>query len=175
MIAEAAFVSITRERPPMVRAYFNVTLHQSQAQPMWYLLPSSRELAESFSGHTLNVYHLDGQVVIGHLGGTNGFRILRLPPNAQVTLKNYPVQFWGDPPANYDFEVISAREVLIDGESIEGWFGIEAVNKPNAVVNAEPLSNQREVIKTRSTPTMKEANVTLEYVERSSVSVAITI
>jgi hypothetical protein len=109
-----------------------------------------------------------GKVVIGKFMGTGGFQTLRLPANAEVTLQNLTISFWGDVPKDaLVIDIVVADGLIIGGESPEIWFGRDPLCDALANVNA----GQPQIVHSRHTTDHREVNVTLVGQERISLRV----
>jgi hypothetical protein len=161
------FVESYLERPPKVRLLFDVMLRNEQPAPFWFLLPDQLECLPQWAigpVEGVEVYRLEGeagQIIIGHFRGTGGFYALRLPGNAEVMLRRFPIPMWSPPPESIVIETLTTSHLLIAGEPAENWFEMDPMSDTHADVQADALAEQKKIIAGKSAPGPDELPVTV--------------
>lgn len=159
-------ITFTRKnyhRPPLVGLFFNITLRNERLEPQWFLLPSKlNHPTELLSGGIdgVEVFRFGGQgrVVVGHFQGTGGFQAVLLPGNAEVTLHDFPIAFWGSLPEDSILvDVVIADQLLIGREAAQTWLGNDFMSDRQADVT----SSQQEQLGSRYTPDRSEISVSM--------------
>ncbi|HEY6247882.1 MAG TPA: hypothetical protein VIX17_28375 [Pyrinomonadaceae bacterium] len=166
-------------RPKLVYLLFDVRLRNDQKSPRWLLLPSNLGSGHSAIGEkggvdTLEVFSPRGKghVVVGRFLGTGGFNALLLPPGAAVRLRLFPISYWGDPPDNLEIEIVIAKELTIDGDKIEKWFGNSPLSSVKADI-AEDAENPMWMRTAKRTKDNKEVVPVIEEDQRLRLQVAL--
>jgi len=167
---EITFVNKHYQRPPLVSLSFNVTLRNQASEPHWFILPSKLNLPAGKGVDGVEVYHLRGQghVVLGRFQGTDGFQVVLLPKNAEVTLRDLSVAYWGNLPKDFVvLEVVIAKQLTVGNEPVQNWFGGDPTSDAQAEVNA----TQQERFSSRFTPDRHEVPLSIGEARRIEVKV----
>lgn len=168
------YVSMRPEHPPLIRLYFDVTLENARAEPRWFLLPDSLSGGVVSAIDSVEVHHLDQQVIVGHFSSTYGFYALLLPGESKITLQKLPVRTTGKRPDLVTLDVVTASDLAVDGEPAQNWFGGEAMSDGNAVVSAQPLEGRQAIKTSRHSPDYRKLPITWVEDERIQLEVALT-
>ena len=173
-LVEITFTSKRREHPPITRLLFNITLHNSFDESRWFLLPSSLSFESSDIGeggvYGLQVFALDGdgRVILGRFLGEAGFQSLLLPANAQVNLRRFPIQFYGELPAqSVNIDLIVADQLQVGGKPAETWVGMD----PTSDSRADDSAEQRRRLGSSNTPDLETVPVSIDEVNRITLVV----
>lgn len=160
--AEITFREMRLRKPPLAELYFNLTLHNYQARPLWFLLPSNlgsgtSALLTKGGVDAVEVFSPrgSGRVIVGHFLGTGGFYALLLPARAEVRLQMFPISYWGDPPDQLQVEVVTVKDLTIGGEPAASWFGLNPASSVRAAI-AESVLSPARMIGSRHSPDGKE-------------------
>jgi hypothetical protein len=170
---EITFVNKRYQRPPLVSLSFNVTLRNQAAEPRWFILPSKLNLPPGKGVDGVEIYQINGQgrVVIGRFQGTSGVQTLLLPANAQVTLWDLSIAYWGSLPKDeIALEVITAKQLTVGNEPIQAWFG----NNPSSDAAAEVSIAQQEKLSSRFTSDRREVPLAIVEEQRIKIKVGLT-
>src|SRR5205807_1357850 len=166
-------------RPPLAYLSFDVVLRNDRKSPRWFLLPSNLGSGHAPIGEKGGVDNLEvyaprgkGRVIIGRFLGTGGFQALLLPPHAEIRLRNFPISYWGDLPANLDIEIVIARRLTIGGETAESWFGRNPMSSVTADIS-EAAESVMRISHTRHTPDNKEVAPVIEADRRLQIQVSL--
>jgi len=168
---EIRFAAMHLERPPKIRLYFDVKIDNRWGTPRWCLLPDYLPLGGDEARYAvdgLDVYLLGRRerVVVG--------QALALPGGGRITLRQFPILFWGDEiPDAVTIEVSAAKEILIGGAPAATWFGLDPLSDAEADVDANVLAEQKEVYLTRHAAGGKAVPVSLRGVETMQLEVRI--
>jgi hypothetical protein len=175
--AEITFREMRLRKPPLAELNFNVTLHNYQTGPRWFLLPSNlgpgmSALLTKGGVDTVEVFapRGSGRVIVGHFLGTGGFYALLLPAHAEVHLQMFPISYWGDPPDQLQLEVRTAKRLTVGGEPAAAWFGLNPTSSARATIAESALSPAR-MISSRHSPDGKEVKATIEGESRFTLRV----
>jgi len=112
-------------RPPMVALVTDIDLRNDDAQPRWWLVarnagPGTDPLGKG-GVHSVEVAAGD-DVVVARFSGAAPFGALRLDAGGEVTLRDWTVTVWDDPPVStVDVDIVNAAEVVIGGSPIAEW------------------------------------------------------
>lgn len=175
-IIEITFVSKRREHPPITRLMFDITLHNPFDSQRWFLLPSS--LMQESGGikkdgiYGLQVFELEGEgrVILGRFLGATGFQALLLPADAELKMRRFPIQFYGElPPEMISIDLVIARQLQINGEPAAAWFGLDPSSDGQADVSAE----QRRRLGSRNTPNLEAVPISID--EDSSLTLLVRL
>ena len=145
--AEILYVDIRRGKPPSATLYFDVKLRNLHKDSRWFLLPRSldawREIGKSGGVTSADVYEYGeprtGRIRLGDFYGNGGFSALLLPAGAEVVLHRFSVatmQDWAHS-QKISIPLVIARQVEIEGQSAEAWFGKNALSDKTADVVLE--------------------------------------
>lgn len=151
-VLSVRFAELRRRRPPRSELRFDVTLRREEVGPRWACLPTVLRAGSSpparRTGHTVDLYELrgTGRVAVARFLGEDGFATLLIPGGADLTLTGFPVEFWGEPPAQVDFELVTAGALLLDGRPLEDQVALDLLCDREAAVDATPLADQRAVV-----------------------------
>jgi len=177
--AEIKFREMHMRKPPLVELYFDIVLRNNRAEPRWFLLPSNLGPGTSALLTKGGVDGLEvfgprgkGRVVIGHFLGTGGFYALLLPARAEVHLRMFPISYWGDLPDQLQVEVVTAKRLMIGGESATAWFGLNPTSSARADIPESVLSQNR-MLRSRHTPDRKEVVTLIEKEIRLKLEVSL--
>jgi hypothetical protein len=146
------FAGLRRRRPPRSELHFDVTLRSEGGGPGWACLPTALRPGSSppprRTGHTVDIYELrgTGRVAVARFLGEDGFAGLLTPGRAELALMSFPVEYWGEPPDHADFELVTARALLLDGRPLEDLVALDLLCDREAEVDATPLEDQRAVV-----------------------------
>jgi len=160
-------------RPPMRTLRFEVTLRNRAPRARWFLLPAI--LTATWSRppggvSSVEVWALTGTgaVVMGDFLGNGGFRALKLPAGATVTLRRFEVPLLEDDrPKAVSFEATAADAVAIAGRPIEEWFPSDPQSADGAAVEGG------DRISARRNDGLAESPVTLTGAERRTITIAL--
>lgn len=167
------YVSERPGRPPARTLTCEVTLRNQSDRARWFLLPSLvaatwKRPPGGVSSVEVWSYRKQGQVVVGDFLGNGGFRAVKLPPRAEVTLRRFSVALWEDElPVSVPFEVIAADGVTIGGQPIESWFEADPTSDAQAAVDDGAM------ISSRRNADLVEAPVALSGEERRKLELAL--
>jgi len=177
--AEITFREMRLRKPPLAELDFDITLHNYQTGPRWFLLPSNlgpgtSALLTKGGVDAVEVFapRGNGRVIVGHFLGTGGFYALLLPARAQIRLRMFPISYWGDPPDQLQVEVISAKRLTIDGVPAADWFGSNPTSSAQAVI-AESVLSPARMIGSRHSPDRKEVKAMIEGESRFTLEVSL--
>lgn len=146
ILSDDPYMGITPEKedddaklPPMRYVRVKISIQNKQSQAMWYLLPSQGEVAlqdngrfesatpdAAFAGREyMGVVNGDssqlGKLVECHFRGNyqHGFKAFYLPPQSSITLRNYPLEVWGD---LKEIELWGVKSLLVNGaKPLQEW------------------------------------------------------
>jgi hypothetical protein len=112
-------------RPPLVALAADIALRNDGGQPRWWLVAGTAGPGTDPVGkggvHSVEVAPSDG-VIVARFAGAAPFGALRLDAGDEVTLREWTVTVWDDPPVStVDVDVVSAAEVIIGGSPIAEW------------------------------------------------------
>ncbi|MDX6498013.1 MAG: hypothetical protein QOG23_1273 [Blastocatellia bacterium] len=160
--AEITFREMRLRKPPLAELYFDITLHNYQSRPLWFLLPSNlgsgiSALLTKGGVDTVEVFapRGSGRVIVGHFLGTGGFYALLLPARAEVRMQVFPISYWGDPPDQLQVGVVTAQGLRIGGEPAASWFELNPTSSARAAI-AESVLSPARMIGSRHSPDRKE-------------------
>jgi hypothetical protein len=140
----------------------------------WFLLPSIVTTSWArppggVSSVEVSAYTAQGRVIVGDFLGNGGFRAVKLPAHAEVTLRGFAVPLWEDElPAGVPFEVVAADAVTIAGQPIESWFGADPTSDVHATVDDGTM------ISAHRNPDSAEAPVVIVGEERRKVELKLS-
>ena len=175
LIAEMKFQSLHREHPPITRLMFNMTLRNPTNGPRWFLLPSSLGLPANdgqLSVFGVEVYRLagTGRVILGRFLGAIGFKALLLPAGAELIVRDFSIQYYGEIPKEVvPIEVVVGRALMVGGEPAEGWYKLDPICDPLANVSEMGRSRRGS----RSTSDLKAVPVSIDEDRRLTLLVNI--
>jgi hypothetical protein len=172
-VVEITLVNKRYQRPPLVRLLVNVVLRNRASEARWFILPSHLNLPPGKGVDGVEVYHLKGRgkVVLGRFLGTDGFQALLLPANAEVTLRDLPMAYWGDLPKEaVVLEVAIAKQLIVGNEPMPIWFG----GNPISDAQAEVSMAQQDKLSSRFTSDRREVPVSIVAAQRIKVKVSLT-
>lgn len=165
-----AFAGEQPGRPPIVTVLLDVTLHNPEAAPRWYLVPARFGAGEDLHGgsvHTVEVRAGQG-VRVAQFSGLTGFHAVLVPAGGEVVISGLPVELWYDePPAALHFDIASVGGLAIGRESGEAWLG-GAASDGRAAYDALAL------VASRSSPDLDELPVGLTGERRLPVTVSLS-
>lgn len=178
-LVQMQYVSVAFERPPMSLLYFHVSLYNPYTEARWFLLPDEQPSLQNqpYTIYVAEVYALSGQgwVIVGHFRGSHGCYAIYLPAGGQVRLENFPIRFLDEYLPRFDLEITYAHEMTIGGEPPRAWFGMKTLSDAPALVSAEALADQREVIFVRQMPDFREVEIIPIKGERIRLEIDTTI
>jgi hypothetical protein len=107
-------------RPPFVALVADITLRNDDAEPRWWLVATAAgpDIAPlgSVGVHSVEL----GRTA--RFAGAAPFGALRLDAGEEVTLHDWLVTVWNDPPlSGVEVDVVDAAEVIIGGSPIADW------------------------------------------------------
>ena len=145
-----AFAGLKRERPPLVRLFFDVRLRNGAGGARWFLLPG------------------EPAPLLARFAAAHGdFLGVLLSAAADALLRRVPFAFWGDPPERLEVEFVRALRVAVDGEDIAAWLGGEVVTEAGASGDA---GSARRVLR-RHSDDFSEYPLELDEEERRRIVV----
>lgn len=164
-----AFAGEQPAHPPIVTVLLDVTLHNPDAAPRWYLVPARFGAGADLHGgsvHSIAV-RAGGGVKIGQFTGRAGFHAVLVPAGATVAIAHLPVELWYEvPPPELSFDVASTAALAIGPDPAEQWFG-----KTAASAAARVEYDSLEMVSSRSSPELHELPVVLTGERRLPVTV----
>jgi hypothetical protein len=134
-------------RPPVAELSLVVSLRNDARGPRWLLLsrdaaPDARPVG-SEGVHSVELVHMAG-ATIGRFAGTAPFDAVHLAAGAALTLPDWSVEVWDDPPLEeVELEVLSAAAVRIGGMPIEAWLERGTWNTPDLSALPVELEDER--------------------------------
>jgi hypothetical protein len=162
------------QRPPLVDLVFDVVLRNATSQPRWFLLPSAvgpgAEAVGSAGVSSAEIVRIPGagSAVVGRFSGNAAFDAVLLPPGGELSLYDWPISLWDDPPVGeIDLDVVTAADFTIDGESARAWFGTD----PLGELSAEVSRRAAVTLATRINEQLAAAPVALVDEQRERVHV----
>lgn len=173
------FAELRRRRPPLSELRFDVTLRPDEGEPRWACLPTVLRPGSSpparRTGHTIDLYELrgNGRAAVARFLGEDGFAALLLPGGAELALTGYPVEFWGEPPAQVDLELVTAGALLLDGRPLEDQVALDLLCDRKAAVDATPLADQRAVVESLGGGPTERLTAELVDAQRTGCRVAL--
>lgn len=150
-------------KPPLVELQGEVILRNDRSEPHWFLIPMALPDPSRGEGGVdhMEVSAIEGtqRGVLAGLFGTGGVWALLLPPGGRARITRLPIQYWGELPTSVDIRVRTAREVVLRGESLQQWFGLDAMN-PAQVEGEFPVGGKGRLA-TLKLPENREAPLVL--------------
>lgn len=166
---QIAFAGEQPARPPVVTVLLDVTLHNPEVAPRWYLVPARFGAGADLHGgsvHSIAV-RAGGGVMIGQFTGRAGFHAVLVPAGATVAIAHLPVELWYEvTPQELSFDVACTAALAIGPDPAEQWFGKTATSAA-ARVDYDIL----QVVSTRSSPDLDELPVVLTGERRLPITV----
>jgi hypothetical protein len=173
---QVTFVDSRRQRPPHIDLLFDVSLRNDRTEARWFLLPDKlidaddRSDESSIMGAEARVAPGTGRVVILRLIGNGRRQALLLPARAEVVLRRLPVALYAEQiPSRLQLEVVTATELLVDGEPAERWLGGTLMSDTRATVQAD----RTEVISSRFVPEGKQVGTSAVVDRRIQLHVTV--
>jgi hypothetical protein len=172
-VVEFEYCGFQPQKPPLLKLRFNLTVRNPNNAPRWFLFPaalySGEEKPPSPTAPQGGVDAVElfvapnREVTVARFLGTfrlrpadaGGFQAVVLPANAQVTIRSFPIQLWGDPRAPLPVEVAVASGVSLAGIPAADWIGSDITSKDSATVSLDGL----QVGVSKSMPELKEVPV----------------
>ncbi len=161
---EIQFITRNFRQPPIVDLLFNIKLQNPHTEARWFLLPATLDSFAISIGeggiNALEIFKLDGQgsVIVGRFLGNAGFQALRLPANAEVNLRRFPISLWEqDVVDSVQVEVVIAHGFTIGGELAEAWFGMD----PTSAIRADVTEEKALRLGSKQTSELEDLPVSL--------------
>ena len=136
----AKSVGIWFGKPPLKHHLLDMHLSNPLDEPVWILLPERIDEPKFGDIGGIGVVRLSDTppAYLWELGGMDGFRAVRLPAGASVTLRELTFRaWWSDIPESATFPVRIARTLRIEGTPIEVWVGGEGWTAKTGVFDAK--------------------------------------
>jgi hypothetical protein len=154
-LVKVTLVESRPQRPPLQLLYFDAWLWNPAGVARYYLLSDHLSAAGESGDYDIDVAYVyelsgEGRIMVSHFAGTRGFFALLLPPGARLELRNLPLEFWGELPAEVTLTVAIGEDLKIAGQAVENWLDINLQSDKQSAVDAGALSDQLEVIKSKS-------------------------
>ncbi len=172
-VVEFEYCGFQPQKPPLLKLRFNLTVRNPRDAPLWFLFPAALYSAEEkpaspatpqggIDAVELFVAPNRELTVARFLGAfrlrpadAGGFQAVVLPAHAQVSIRSFTVQLWGDPRAPLPVEVAVASGVSLAGIPAAEWIGVDITSKDGATVSLDGL----RVGVSKTTPELKEVPV----------------
>jgi hypothetical protein len=169
-LADVTLVERRLYQPPQHLFYVHARLWNPAGVARTYLLSDSLSAAGEPAEYDIDVayvYELTGQgrATVVHFAGSRGFYALILQAGATLELTHLPLEFWGEVPDELAMTIAIGDELKIAGQPVEVWLDIKLQSDQQAMVVAEPLSDQLEVIKSKSVASQDRTAVVLDAAE----------
>lgn len=162
-------------RPPVMNLVFDVKIHNSAAEPLWFLLPERIAIPPlpvkiGVDGAVVSELTGPGRVVIVRFSGTGRFQAILLPPKAEIHLHHFPISFRGEWPKNtLPVEVIQAKSFTVAGQDAAAWLGVNPLCDSHADITA----SEGKVLVSKDTPGLEEVPVTISGEHKITLQVTI--
>ncbi len=172
------FTGLRRLRPPRVELRFDVTLRGAQDARQWVVLPTSlaaQDGPQPLTAHTVEIYELPGAtpVPVARLRSEDGLAALLLGAGVELTLTGFPIACWGEPPAEAEIEIVTARALLVDGRPLEDQVIRDLLCDRDAVADAGALADQLTVVEAFGGGA--DARMTVDFVDESRTSYGVAL
>lgn len=150
VVARIDSLGMRRGKPPQETYYFDVRLHNPSGEARWLVLPvtftyDAKDTPApgkgTVSGLKADVLSGRGKLVWVTMSDPGGFRAVLLPPHANVTLRNLPVDAWWETRhKTAKLDVILAKSIAIDEKPIESFIkgDLKSEDDADAALDADP-------------------------------------
>ncbi|WP_322663537.1 hypothetical protein [Dendronalium sp. ChiSLP03b] len=174
---EIKFVGLHRQKPPHITLMFDITLRNHRSAPRWFILPYSLspgfkyEKSGGVYGVSIFGFEGKGKVIVGRFHGTDNFQALLLPAGADIKLRNFPIEYWGEiPNDSLPLEVVTATNLTIGSQTARAWFGRD----PTSDKRADVTQQQLQALGSRFTPDSHELPVLIVEESRLKLNICLT-
>ena len=150
VVARLDSLGMRRGKPPQETYYFDVRLHNPSSEARWLVLPQTFSYdgkdtpapgKGTVSGLKADVLSGRGRLVWVTMTDPGGFRAILLPPHANVTLRNLPVDaWWQTQHKTAKLDVIVAKSIAIDEKPLESFIkgDLKSEDDADAALEADP-------------------------------------
>src|SRR5262245_51901837 len=150
---EIAYCGERAQKPPLKKLLFNITLHNRSDHARWFLLPRSLYeqpvvLNNSIDAVEVHTASPPNRFVLADFIGTlqlqpesaGGFQGLLLPAGAIVTIRNLPVELWGEPDKPLPVHLVITDNFTVAGAPAAQWIGVPLLSGVTTDVDLEEMS-----------------------------------
>jgi hypothetical protein len=147
--------------PPFTDLLFDMEVENTEDRCLWILLPLYMAQSAEFGPFSASAVEISewigqGKVRIAQFLGDGSFQMMRLPPGARVSIREFPITYVGDPPQREMLvPVILAEQVRIGEQNAEDWLSLDLSSTPDACVAAEPGA----VVASQDTPGARPVSI----------------
>ncbi|WP_437656642.1 hypothetical protein [Sorangium sp. So ce1182] len=171
----AAFQDKQLEKPPHVRLFLDVRMHNEAPDPRWFLLPTRvREhpsRAAGIIGASVLWLGPGRGASIGEFTGLPGFQAMLLPGGAEIQVRGLPItgELRDLEAGAITMDVVIASDLNIGGEPASAWFG----GDPTCAAGTDVQWSHDHVRNSRDNPGFKGVPVSIAEERRVMVPVKI--
>jgi hypothetical protein len=162
---EMQYCGMRMGRPPLKYLSFNVTMRNRAGKAQWFLLPralyeqasgppsqagvNGAEILSDSSDHKVTLAQFMGSIRL-QPESAGGFQALLLPAGAVITIRDFPISFWGDNFSVLPIHVVIANQVMIGSVPADRWSGVQLLSSKSADLSFKQMSMVRSKFTQRS-------------------------